>query len=120
MAIKRLPSVSLAGGVREMPNLFAGKSQSSSHLSSTNFSSSTDQHIVAIRHTEPDTTSTMKNASLIKRRAQQARLREKRNFHIWAATATADLVQKPIRPLTGVAYNRMLQAWDLFVVDIII
>lgn len=58
----------------------------------------------------------MKEAALITRRAQQARLREKRSFHIWAATATADLVQKPIRPLTGVAYNRMLREWDLFVV----
>lgn len=60
----------------------------------------------------------MKDATLIRRRARQARLREKRSFHIWAATASADLVQKPIRPLTGVAYNRMLQEWDLFVVEI--
>ncbi|ETN36785.1 uncharacterized protein HMPREF1541_09063 [Cyphellophora europaea CBS 101466] len=56
----------------------------------------------------------MKDETLVRRRARQARLREKRSFHIWAATATADLVQKPIRPLTDVAYSRMLQEWDFF------
>ena len=60
----------------------------------------------------------MKDEALARRRAQQARLREKRSSHTQAAPATADLVQKPIRPLTGVAYNRMLQEWDLFVVHI--
>ena len=58
----------------------------------------------------------MKDGTLVKRRARQARLREDRSFHIWAATATADLVQKPVRPLTSAAYDRMLQEWDLSVV----
>lgn len=58
----------------------------------------------------------MKDEKLAKRRAQQARLREERNFHVWAATATADLVQKPVRPLTSAAYDRVLKDWDLSVV----
>jgi hypothetical protein len=57
----------------------------------------------------------MKDTTVIRRRARQARLREERNFDVWAATATADLVQKPIRPLTSAAYDRMLQEWDTFV-----
>lgn len=57
----------------------------------------------------------MKDATVIRRRARQARLREERNFDAWAATATADLVQKPIRPLTSAAYDRMLQEWDTLV-----
>lgn len=59
----------------------------------------------------------MKDETVVRRRARQARLREERNFHFWAATATADLIQKPVRPLTSAAYGRMLQEWDLSVVS---
>lgn len=57
----------------------------------------------------------MKDSTVALRRARQARLREQRGSYKLAATATSDLVQTPIRPLTDVAYNRMLQEWDLFV-----
>ena len=55
----------------------------------------------------------MKESAVAQRRAEQARLREVRGYHASAATATAEAVQKPVRPLTDVAYNRMLREWDL-------
>lgn len=57
----------------------------------------------------------MEDSTVALRRARQARLRDQRGSQRLASMATADLVQKPIRPLTDVAYNRMLQEWDVFV-----
>lgn len=53
--------------------------------------------------------------AIARRRARQARLRSERNYHTCIATVTADVVQKPVRPLTDAAYGRMLQEWDLLV-----
>ena len=54
--------------------------------------------------------------AIARRRARQARLRNERSYHTCIATVTADVVQKPVRPLTEAAYGRMLQEWDQSVV----
>lgn len=50
--------------------------------------------------------------AIARRRARQTRLRDERSYHTCVATVTADVVQKPVRPLTDAAYDRMLQEWD--------
>ena len=59
----------------------------------------------------------MREEVVARQRAEQARLREARGFHASAATATGDLVQKPVKPLTDAAYSRMIQQWDLYAED---
>ncbi|KAK5310081.1 hypothetical protein LTR93_012117 [Exophiala xenobiotica] len=49
-----------------------------------------------------------------RKRAEQDRLRQKRNFSHWVTQATDEVVLKPIKPKTENGYNRMLDAWDTF------
>ncbi|KAK7894594.1 hypothetical protein LTR67_006355 [Exophiala xenobiotica] len=49
-----------------------------------------------------------------RKRAEQDRLREKRNFSHWVTQATDKVVLKPIKPKTENSYNRMLDEWDTF------